>query len=451
MSDRCGVRPSVNAHKFNWSSGFETDLNPSLAISLMSLPDDLAADLPPPRDDEPASLRRDIVDELADHLACALARERQRDGAVPSAAETPAWQRVLNRFGSPPAIALQLWREAMQESLAMQRILTGAGIVTLGAICVGMFLMVRSVNEQQQAMLVQQREMAEILQQLRARADRPEPSAAPSPSIEWVPVEISLSAVDPGRKLPPGFLVRLQIQSTVSSVPPWSATTAETSKVQFPLVHYGVYTLMVEAPWGEYVTKDVTVSPGTPLVINVLCPDVPLESLTLKPELVLPEALRQRPFSALLTVGSGQREVGDSAWLNTSDEADAQVLIGADGRLRPFTESDAESLKRYVVYDEAGTFSGLRWPDRSVRPTASVEFRLDQLTTNGDNRLLYLMDSSFEFGRDLRFKIADDRRLLIEPTEAGLEKLTALLARIDKGEENFFTGVSLPSLPEQRP
>ena len=39
------------------------------------IPDDLAAELPPPRDDEPESLRQDIIDELTDHLHCAMQRE----------------------------------------------------------------------------------------------------------------------------------------------------------------------------------------------------------------------------------------------------------------------------------------------------------------------------------------------------------------------------------------
>ena len=41
----------------------------------MAVDYDIAADLPAPRDDEPESLRRDIVDELADHLQCSLQRE----------------------------------------------------------------------------------------------------------------------------------------------------------------------------------------------------------------------------------------------------------------------------------------------------------------------------------------------------------------------------------------
>ena len=66
----------------------------------MDYRDTISAELPPTRDDEPASLRRDIVDELADHLACSYNRELLR-----GADATEARQRVLHRFGDPAAVA----------------------------------------------------------------------------------------------------------------------------------------------------------------------------------------------------------------------------------------------------------------------------------------------------------------------------------------------------------
>ncbi len=40
--------------------------------------EEISGRLPAPRPDEPEQLRRDIVDELADHLHCATAREQLR-------------------------------------------------------------------------------------------------------------------------------------------------------------------------------------------------------------------------------------------------------------------------------------------------------------------------------------------------------------------------------------
>src|SRR5262245_29869859 len=92
---------------------------------------DLTADLPAPREDEPSTLRRDIADELADHLACAVRREQLRDGGVrwvelgarphPGPLPEGEWacpggmkesgveERVLARFGDPRAVARKLW------------------------------------------------------------------------------------------------------------------------------------------------------------------------------------------------------------------------------------------------------------------------------------------------------------------------------------------------------
>ena len=63
-------------------------------------PNDVVADLPAPLDDEPPSVRQDIADELADHLACAYRRELFRH-----ADERVAKQQVLDRFGNPQRIA----------------------------------------------------------------------------------------------------------------------------------------------------------------------------------------------------------------------------------------------------------------------------------------------------------------------------------------------------------
>jgi putative hemolysin len=69
---------------------------------------ELSARLPPARDDEPPSLRQDIIDELADHLACAKRREM-----LTTNDEARAEQRVLDKFGDPREVARKLWFLAM--------------------------------------------------------------------------------------------------------------------------------------------------------------------------------------------------------------------------------------------------------------------------------------------------------------------------------------------------
>ena len=69
-------------------------------------------DFPPERDDEPSSLREDILDELTDHFVCALNRELLKNPD-----EQTAKQRVINQFGDPVKIARQLWLDAMKERM----------------------------------------------------------------------------------------------------------------------------------------------------------------------------------------------------------------------------------------------------------------------------------------------------------------------------------------------
>ena len=90
----------------------------------MEFGESLTSRLPAPRDEEPAGLRKDIADELADHLACSLQRELLR-GADPAAARSG----VLVRFGDPAAVARRLWLDAMRGKIVAQRVLVGSSVL----------------------------------------------------------------------------------------------------------------------------------------------------------------------------------------------------------------------------------------------------------------------------------------------------------------------------------
>ena len=70
----------------------------------MEFVESLTSGLPPSRDDEPPGLRQDIIDELADHLACSLQRELLR-GGDPSAAALACSFDSATRRPWPPALA----------------------------------------------------------------------------------------------------------------------------------------------------------------------------------------------------------------------------------------------------------------------------------------------------------------------------------------------------------
>ena len=88
--------------------------------TLSSLP------LPPARDDEPPTLRQDILDELGDHLTCAYNRE-----LLHGANSGLASQRVLEQFGDPAAVARRLWFDAMKGRIMAQRVLIATCLVII--------------------------------------------------------------------------------------------------------------------------------------------------------------------------------------------------------------------------------------------------------------------------------------------------------------------------------
>ena len=133
----------------------------------------------PQRDDEPGQLRRDIIDELCDHLHCALRRELLR-----TADEAAAERAVLERFGSPPTIARRLWLDAMKEKIMSQRIMLVA-VVLLAGMCVAMSAFVWvSFNQGRQLNQA-------ILASLEAMMSRDEQSDLP---LDWARISVRVVA-----------------------------------------------------------------------------------------------------------------------------------------------------------------------------------------------------------------------------------------------------------------
>lgn len=426
----------------------------------MHSPDDIAAELPPPRDDEPASLRRDIIDELADHLACALERERQRGEMTPSAAATSPWQRVLDRFGSPRAVALQLWRQAMQESLFMQRLVLLAAIFVMGATCFGMYFIVRTLTSQNQAILAQQREMAETLRRVNEQA-RNAPAPRTETSVEWVPFEVQLRSAEPGTSLPPGYLVYLARQQDTTGMPPWEARTDDTPFVKFPLVRYGRYTFKVEAPWGEYLTREININPGAAVHLTVDCPARPPQPLVVQPRLVVPEEFRKRKLFVSFRLGVGERLVAGSDWKTllrkgASIGNGTMALIGTDEALG--SPDKIDQLEPFRVRDKAGEDLGVRWPGEELVPGDTVSLCLERTIdarsayafpvplAPGSNagrhptKTLFRLKQPFAVGTHISFVAeGDGRPLRIELTEEGGRLLREVLQTFDEKSDYEIT------------
>jgi hypothetical protein len=111
--------------------------------------DESAAQFPAPRAEEPVNLRREIVEELADHLTCARRREQMGSGEQ---TEEAVRRRVLDRFGDPAAVARKLWLDWMWERIMNQRILVATCVLLVVFSCVALGLAWVSLKGQQDLM-----------------------------------------------------------------------------------------------------------------------------------------------------------------------------------------------------------------------------------------------------------------------------------------------------------
>jgi hypothetical protein len=271
---------------------------------------DSAADLPAPRDDEPAHLRQDIQDELADHLQSALEKELRRHTD-----EAAARERVLVKFGDPRRVARKLWQDAMWEKLMSQRVQLVASVLTL-VVCAGMFCMTTVIANQGRAM---NEAMLTRLDQIAKR------SAIVPADPEWNPLSVHLASKS-GEPLPEGFKVHMKCPGENAShgEPVNAAGVAD-----FGLQRPGNYTFLVETPWGEfsYLTEK-WVKAGSPAVLELTCPtgsdrvDAPLA-------IQWPESLDSADLCLVCEIKTAPRRLGGLCW---GHEEMHQLLIDHSGR-----------------------------------------------------------------------------------------------------------------------
>ena len=292
----------------------------------MNLPDEIAAELPTPRDDEPESLRQDIVDELADHLHCSLNRELLSSGQASGRrqpADSPdtgnneqtAWQQVLARFGPPAQLARQLWFEAMKERIMAQKIVTASAVVIAVAAClVAAVAWQRSEADRRHVVdslaashsLVEQltESQARLFEQLEANEGRlVELAAVASSDPEWVRAEVIVRAGTETGPLVEGAKVKLipkvapvgsrrrTLQSELQSA---DGTTGEYGRADFGLIQAGRYSLHVETRSGWVSSSSVVVPQGKPLTRLIVAPEQPPQAVEVDVRLNWPDDIREQ-------------------------------------------------------------------------------------------------------------------------------------------------------------
>jgi len=255
----------------------------------MEFHETLSALLPPPRDDEPASLRQDIVDELSDHLACAIHHELLRgfDSATARA-------RALERFGDPAAVARRLWLEAMKGKIMAQRALIATClVVTIVSLSLAGLLWVDSHRialhlaqaQAKMAASMAEARMAnqEMLRQLQAmaRADQSTRSA------DWIPVTFKLTQETLDGPPAAGYEVYLGRGDDGSSrAGSMHRESDEKGLADFGVVQPGEWEFLIYRPAedGRYLRAlgNISVLPGTKVAKTVICPQEYSENIPVR-------------------------------------------------------------------------------------------------------------------------------------------------------------------------
>jgi hypothetical protein len=258
----------------------------------------LSAELPTPRDDEPAGLRQDIVDELVDHLACAYNRE-----LLGGADTSEARRRVHERFGDPAAVARRLWLDAMRGKIMAQRGLIVACVVmaAVSLLLAGAMwqqaMVARQLAAAQAAEAAARASQQEMLNQLR------EVSAAirTTRSLDWNPVVFTLTEESPDGRPASGFSVSFgetplggvgpfggtrggggAVAARKTQGPPKTTTLVSdaSGRADFGVFHPGDYFFRIEKGWdrSSVVTfGQLRISPGSQINERIVCPKIPLD------------------------------------------------------------------------------------------------------------------------------------------------------------------------------
>jgi hypothetical protein len=311
---------------------------------------DIAGDLPAPRDDEPSSLRQDIVDELADHLHSSFNRELH---FTPE--ESSAKHNVLDRFGDPRRIARQLWFDAMKEKIVSQRVQIGALVVAIAA-CLGStgltWLLITQTREANQALLEQSQKVnAALLEKLGALAAST--TSEPARSMEWNPVRIRLVKDAAGGPPVAGFDVRIEghILDTAEFMTV-TRTTGADGVADFGLVRPGQHAIEVDAPWMDWYRDDrVIVLPGKELNMELVCPAAPRDEAPVTFSVEWPEEYRESGLWLACEATLANRQIDGATWNNKPSKGRRYFIISRANDVIALPENLAETAFQIMARD----------------------------------------------------------------------------------------------------
>jgi len=259
---------------------------------------------------EPEDLRRDILDELADHLALAAEDEMTRAGRP----EDKAWEQALARFGNPDALARRLWWDAMRERIMRDWIQTGIAAVSAAVVVLAAVFLAYSMR-QMQTMQATQTELLKTVKEL-GTGNTPEPAGLA------LDVEVRRGAPEG----PPAAGVRVVLfgkpdgNETATAV---LETDAE-GRARFYPVPQGKYSLRLDDPQSAMkLSVEHSLFAGTGSTLRILAPNCTAVETRFVIEPELPFRDERLLVMASLSVDD---KVGEFAWFHRD-----RVLVGHAG------------------------------------------------------------------------------------------------------------------------
>lgn len=327
----------------------------------MSWQDEITDGFPAPRDDEPAALRQDILDELSDHLQCAYRRERQRTDD-----ENEARRNVMTRFGDARRIARRIWLDAMKEKIMSQRItLVLVALIAAACIAASAFAWVAV------------REGREVNDAILAKLEEWRQASAPAASMDWSSVELRLVQGRQGGPPAEGYTASLQgnlygnPEGLASPVLEEAAGT--NGEIDFGPVRPGSHTLLVRTPWGENSMRQIVVRPGRPFFDEVVCPADPPSDAHIEFKLEWPGELEDQRLWVLCQFIPMGREITGQEWRSERGQHRWVLLMADDQVVKPVGVVETKQVESQpsgpVLYE-----TRLRVPE-PMTPEPAVEWR----------------------------------------------------------------------------
>lgn len=230
----------------------------------------LAGGVPVDPSPGPPELRNDILDELGDHLSCAMQRELRRTDD-----EDAARAAVLERFGDPRSIARELWWGAVKERVMRDRILIGVAAVAV-VVCIGATLVAYQAVQRERLERDALMQQMETLRATMAASVSPQRAAGAGEggvASDWSYLRLRVVRDEPGR--PPATGLKMTVNGRLFNDGEDSlrGEVDADGVVEFGPIRPGVVLVSAwsEAVWTQSGVK-VVLYPGQKREFEIVCP-----------------------------------------------------------------------------------------------------------------------------------------------------------------------------------